>query len=103
MGVDVDPEHHRRADVIRGTGLADTRRVVVYEIALEVSNLLVREDDLRELADAGVDPIHDLASLDALVEKGATVGNPIARVGVQLDGFAVPGDRNDVFDGEILA
>jgi hypothetical protein len=103
VSVDIGPEHHRRADVIDGTGLADARGVVVNQVALEIADLLVREDNLRKLADAGVDPIHDLASLDSTVEKGTTTRYSVARVGMQIDVFAVPGDRNDIFNCEVGA
>jgi hypothetical protein len=85
------------------TRIADPRGVVVDQIPLEFSDLFVCEDDLRELADAGVDPVHDLASLDALVEKVTATDNPVAGIGMELDTFAVAGDRNDVFDCEVVA
>jgi hypothetical protein len=76
--------------------------MVVNQISLEVPNLFVRKHDLREFADAGVDPVHDLSSLEALIEKGSAAVYSLAGVGMEFDGFAVPCDRNDVFDCEVF-
>ena len=45
--------------------------MVVDEEALELLHLVVVEHDLAELADAGVGAVHDLASLDLVLEHGA--------------------------------
>ena len=34
-------------------------------------------------------------------EEGAAAVDPLAGVGVELDAFAVAGDGDDVFDGEV--
>ena len=103
MGVDVDPEHHRSAHPVLGTRFTDARGVVVNQVALEIAYLFVREDDFRELPDAGVDPVHYLARLDALLEESPAAPNSFAGFGMEFDAFAVAGDRNDVFDCEVAS
>ena len=46
-------------------------RVVVDQVALELLDLLVGQRDLGELADAGVDPVHDLVGRELVVEHRA--------------------------------
>ena len=103
VGVDVDPQQHRGADVVLGAGVADPGGVVVDQVTLEIADLVVVENDLRELADPGVDAVHDLARRDPSVEKGPAADDPLAGIGVELDLFAVPRDRDHVLDREVLA
>ena len=65
--------------------------------------LLVVEGHLGELADPGVDAVHDLAGLDSLLEKRTTGDDTRQRFGVELDFFAAARDGLDVFDGELRA
>jgi hypothetical protein len=73
---------------------------IVYEIALEILDLFVGEDDLGEFADPGVDPIHDLSGPDLLFEHFAAGFDAGERVGRQLDFLALPGDPDERFDGQ---
>jgi len=96
--MDADAAEHGRPDVLDGTRLADAGGVVVDEVPLEIPYLLIVQDDLRELADPGVRPVHDLARLDLAVEHCAAVPDPIERGRVERDRLPVAGDPDDVLD-----
>ena len=74
-----------------GRGLADPGRVVVDEVALELLDLLVGQDDLGELADPGVDAVHDLVGGDLLLEHRAAGADPLERLRGELHRLAVRG------------
>ena len=61
-------EHCRKTGFSTGCLLADAGGVVVDEVPLELLNLLVGEDHLGELPDAGVDAVHDLPGVDLLLQ-----------------------------------
>ncbi len=103
VGVDVGSQQHGAADPVLGAGFADPGGVVVDQVFLKLADLLVIQDDLGELADAGVDAVHDLARRDPLFEKRTAVNDPCAGIGVKFDLFAVAGDGHDVLDREVLA
>jgi hypothetical protein len=84
-------------------GLADTRGVVVDEVALELFDLLVGKHHLGELADPGVDPVHDLVGDDLLLEHRATSRDALARVGRKLDLVAVARNPHHVLDLQMLS
>jgi hypothetical protein len=86
-----------------GGRVADAGGMVVDEVALELLDLLVVEDDLRELADPGVDAVHDLVGGDLLLEHPAALGDALDGVGRELHLLAVPRNVHHVFDGEILS
>ncbi len=99
-GVDVDAARDRRPDRRDGGGLADARRVVVDEVALELLDLLVGQHDLRELADPGVDAVHHLVGGDLLLEHRTAGGDPGERVRGELDRGAGAGDADESFEGQ---
>ena len=98
MGVDVDPPRHRAADVLLRRRVADAGRVVVDEVALEVLDLLVGQDDLGELPDPRVDAVHDLVGVDLLLEDRAAGADPLERLRRELDLLSVAGDADEVRD-----
>ena len=98
MGVHVDPAGHGGADVLDGRRIADARRVVVDEVALELLDLLVVEHDFGELADAGVHAVHDLVRLDLLLQHRPASLDPLERVGVELDLLPRAGDAHQLLD-----
>jgi len=84
-------------------GLADAGGMVVDQVALEVADLVVVEDDLAELADAGVDAVHDLARLDLALDEGAAGLDALQGLGRQRNGLAVARDAGQVLDGQVAA
>ncbi len=98
VGVDVDPPRHRAADVLLRRGVSDAGRVVVDEVALEVLDLLVGQDDLGELPDPRVDAVHDLVGVDLLLEHRAAGADPLEGLRGELHLLAVPGDADEVRD-----
>jgi len=98
VGVHVDPADHGAAHVLKGRRIADTRRVIVDQVLLEFLGLIVVQDDLAQLSDAGVDPVHDLLRLDLPLQHGATDLDPLHGVGMQFHLFTVTGDLYDLVD-----
>ena len=99
-GVDVDPARDRRPDRRDGGRIADAGRVVVDEVALELLDLLVGQGDLRELADAGVDAVHDLVGGDLLLEHRAAGGDPGECARRELDRCTGAGDTDEALEGQ---
>ena len=95
FGVDVDPAGHGPADVLDGSGVADAGGVVVDEIALEILDLLVRQDDFGEFADAGVDAVHDLAGLDLVFDHRPALLDLIQGFGRDFDAVSAAGDADE--------
>jgi hypothetical protein len=101
--VHVDARDHRRAHVLDRGRPPDPRGVVVDQVLLELLDLLVGEHHLGELADPGVDAVHDLVGGDLLLEHPAALGDALDGVGRELHLLAVPRNVHHVFDGEILS
>ena len=55
----VRPEKHQRADGLLGNRLADAGRVTPDEVALQLGELPVRDDDVGELPEAGRHAVDD--------------------------------------------
>jgi len=77
--------------------------VVVDEVPLEVLDLVVVQDHLGELTDAGVHAVHDLVGHDLLFQHGAALDDALHRLGVDGDLGAVPGHVDQLFDGEAVS
>ena len=103
MGVDIDPARHRRADVLDGHRLTNSSGVVVDQVPLELLHLLVGQHHLRELADAGVDAVHDLVGHDLFFQHTAADLDALQGTGIELDPFAMAGNTHQRFHSQIRA
>jgi len=74
--------------------------VVVDEVALEPLDLLVGQDDLGELADARVRPVHGLARRELCLAHRPAGTDALERGRVELDGLASPRDLDHPLDRE---
>ncbi len=99
----VDTGQHRRPHVLDRRRVADPGGMVVDQVALELSDLLVAEHDFRELADPGVDAVHDLAGVDLLLEHAPTGADALDGGRGECHLLAAAGDADDILDREILA
>ncbi len=70
----------------------------LYEVLLEVLDLVVREHHLRELSDSGVHAVHDLVRVDLALEHRPAVADALLRLRRELDLFTTPSDCDDVLD-----
>ncbi len=101
--VDVGAARHGRAHVLDRRRRADAGRVVVDEIALERLHLLVAQQVLRELADARVGAVHDLARRELLLQHGAAHLDALEGLGRKLHLLSEPGDADQGLDGQMTA
>src|SRR5581483_3298448 len=83
---------------LRGRRRADPGGVVVDQVPLEPLDLLVGEDDLGELADPRVGPVHDLAGRQLLLEHRPADPYALERRRVDLDLLARAGDAHERLD-----
>ena len=74
--------------------------MVVDQVPLKLLDLLIGENHLRELPDAGVDPVHDLPGRDLLLQHGAAALDPLHGIGIDVYLFLVTGNLQDLFDGQ---
>ncbi len=88
MGVDVDAARHGGTYNLLRCRLADAGRVVVDKRPLEQSDLLVGQNDFRELSDPRIGAVHDLVGGELVLEHGAAFTDALERVRVELDGLA---------------
>ena len=102
LAMDPDPGQHGGPHVLFRHGLSDSRRVVVDEVSLELAGLFLGQYDLRELANAGVDSVHDLTGCHLLVEHTATDANPLEGVRRELHRLPMARHALHVFQGERL-
>ncbi len=100
VAVAADPAEDGRPDDLLGHGLAVARGVAVDEIALVFLDLVLGQDDIGQLADAGVDPVHDLVLLDLILEQGPALFDAFLGRRIDGDGQAVAGHFDDGLDGQ---
>jgi len=100
VGVHVDPARHRGPHALDRDRFTDPGGVVVDQVALELLDLIVGQDHLRELADPSVDTVHDLMSFDLLLEHTAADVDTLDGLGMELYFFTIPGDAHQLFDGQ---
>jgi hypothetical protein len=98
--VHVDAARERRAHLLDRQRVADARRVVVDEVPLELLHLVVVQNLLRELADARVGAVHDLARRELLLEHRAADLDAIQGAAVEFDGLVEPRDPHQLLDRE---
>jgi len=73
---------------------------VAHEIVLEKLGLAGIERELDIAADAGIDTVDALTTLELRIERGAAFVNALAGAAVQLDMSTEPRRLFHVFDGE---
>ena len=101
MGVDVDPAGHGGAHLIKRSRVADPGSMVIDQIALELFDLLVCEHFFGKFPDAGIRPVHDLFRRQFFFQHRAAGLDPLERLGMQFDFFALPGDGDQLFNGQL--
>jgi len=100
MAVAADPAEDGGPHDLLGHGLAVAGGVAVDEVALILLDLLLGQDDVGQLADPGVDPVHDLLLLDLVLEQGPAFLDPLPGFGIERDGGVLAGDLDDLLDGQ---
>jgi hypothetical protein len=74
------------------------------EVPLQSAQVLARDLRVRELPEAGADPVDDAALFDDAVDEGAGRAQPFAGRGRDRDvRAALPGDRGDVVEGQAVS
>jgi hypothetical protein len=58
MGMNVDPSRHSASHHFSRQWLSDASSMVIYQVSLELHDLIIAKQDLRELADASIGTIH---------------------------------------------
>ena len=64
----IRPEQHHRAHLRFGERLADSAGVAANKIQLELPQVVVRDVNIREFAEAGVDPVNNRVARDDLFD-----------------------------------
>ena len=103
VAVDADAAEDGRPDDVLGQRLPVAGGMAVDEIALVFLDLVLGEDDAGQLADAGVDAVHDLSFLDLVFEHGPALFDALPGLGGKGDGFVGSGDPDDILDGQVLS
>ena len=80
--------------------LADAGRVAAQEIELQLGQRLVRNLDLGEVAEAGVDPVGGIVVMRELVDDLARGADARTGAAGQLRRLEVVGDRDELLEGE---
>ena len=88
VAVNADAAEHGGPHMLDGSGFADACGMVVYQVLLELLDLIVVEFDAGQLADAGVDAVHNLAFVDFLFQKSPAPGYTRKGFRGKLYGFA---------------
>ncbi len=102
-GEAVGPEQHQGADGRCGQELADPCRVALDEVSLEVAELLARDDDVGELAEARGDAVDDAVLADRAVDDGAGGVDAAGSLFGEDGGAAAVSDLDEVVEGEGFA
>ena len=89
VGVDIYAAKHCTAYNLLRCRITDTGGMVIYEVFLEVLDLVIIEHHLREFANTGVYTVHDFMSIDFLLEHGTAFEDPPACVRVKLHFLSV--------------
>ena len=89
---------HRAADMLERRRVADPRRMVVYQVSLELLHLCIGQHHFGKLTDAGVDPIHDLMSADLIFEHRPAHTDAFQSVRIESDLFPPPRNADKIFD-----
>jgi len=78
--------------------------MAAYEMGLELIELVGRNSHVGELPEAGVDAVNSLPRLDGSVHQPAAVEQGAPGRGLKRNPRrGVPGNPNDIFDGERFA
>ena len=96
----VDTPEHGTAHPVDWHGIADAGGMIVYQVFLEFLDLLVVEHHLREFADAGVNPVHDLMRKDFPLQHGTAFMNAFNRLRIKFYFFILPGNPDHILDGK---
>jgi len=100
VGVHVYTTEHCTADYLNRSRVTNAGSMVIYEIFLEVLDLVIIENYLGKLAYAGVNPVHDLMCHDLFLKHGAAFENLLAGIGMKFHLLSVAGNIDNVIDGE---
>ena len=102
-GQGVRPQEEHRPDDVARERRPDADRVAREQVLLEAAGVGRRDEGRGEVAEAGRDPVDDLAGRDEALDDGAGLCHPLAGVDVEDGPGAAAGDRLDVGDGQVGA
>jgi hypothetical protein len=102
FGVDVDPKQHGRPDMIDRARFPNAGGVVVYEVFLEIFDLLVGQNDFGKFSDAGVYTVHDFSGLDPFLDKPAASVYSFNRLRMEFHFFTPPGHAHNIVNGQFF-
>ena len=104
LGQHVRAQHHEGARLRLVQRLADAGGVAAHQVELELAQLVARDDDVGEVAEAGVDAVDDLAARDRVVDHAARARDRLARARRETPTGAVAArHRLEVVEGEARA
>jgi hypothetical protein len=77
--------------------------VASHQVALQSAQILVRDADRREIAEAGVHAVHRVIALGDLGDDFCGLLDLPLRGSIEADGDVTAGDREDVGDREVVS
>jgi hypothetical protein len=98
----VGPEHEDRPHDVLWQGRTDADRVATHEIALQGPKLVVRDAHGRQIAEAGIDPVHGLVGASHVGDDLRGLLHLPLRRPVEADSGVAARDRDDVGDREVV-
>src|SRR5690606_20437990 len=99
VGVHVYTTEHCTAANLNRSRVTNAGSMVIYEIVLEVFDVVIIENSLGKLAAARGNPVQALMCHDLFLERGAAVENLLAGSGVKLRVFSVACNIDNGIDG----
>ncbi len=96
VGERLCPQQQHGTHHFRGERSAHPHRVGDDQVALQLLHIFRRDPHIRQLPEAGRDPVHSASLSHDLLDIGAALENARAGVIVERDGRAVACDGDDI-------
>jgi len=98
--MDINASSHGPAHILDGSRISNSGSVVVYEVFLELLDLLFIEHHFGKFADSRIDSVHDFPCLNFLLQHGPANLYSLQSFGVQFHFFTMPGNTDQSLNGQ---
>src|SRR6185369_11591951 len=82
--------------------IAQTNRMTTHKVELQLKQIVFRDADVRQLAEAGVDAVHRAALGYDVLDHGSRTLDPRARIVRENNLFPVLSNVDDLLESELL-
>src|SRR5207249_3105451 len=100
---DIRPQHRHRSHLGLGQRISNSASVAADEVQLQLAQFAMRDANVGELAEPGVDSINDRITLNDLFDRFARCENTRPRSRRNANGLTFESDRCELNKGNLLA